>query len=85
MKLWQAIKDIDWGDVVSRAAWTFVQVLLTAFIVSGESILDLLFKAEWEQLWVLTVAITLSGVASGLSAVKTILVQVIRSLREAVE
>lgn len=85
MKLWQAIKAIDWGDVVSRAAWTFVQVLLTAFIVSGESILDLLFKAEWEQLWVLTVAITLSGVASGLSAVKTILVQVIRSLREAVE
>ena len=85
MKLWQAIKAIDWDDVVSRAAWTFVQVLLTAFIVSGESILDLLFKAEWEQLWVLTVAITLSGVASGLSAVKTILVQVIRSLREAVE
>lgn len=85
MKLWQAIKAIDWVDVFSRAAWTFVQVLLTAFIVSGESILDLLFKAEWEQLWVLTVAITLSGVASGLSAVKTILVQVIRSLREAVE
>jgi hypothetical protein len=85
MKLWRAIKAIDWKDVFSRAAWTFVQVLLTTFIVSGESILDLLFKAEWEQLWVLTVAITLSGVASGLSAVKTILVQVIRSLREAVE
>ena len=85
MKLWRAIKAIDWKDVFSRAAWTFVQVLLTTFIVSGESILDLLFKAEWEQLWVLTVAVTLSGVASGLSAVKTILVQVIRSLREAVE
>ena len=76
------IDAINWKDLLARAGWTFLQVFLASFIVAGESILDLLFRGDWSNLWVLLVATILASVSAGLSAVKTILVEVVRSLKK---
>ena len=77
----EAIMSINWKDLLSRAAWTFVQVFIAAFLVAGEDIINLIFNADWSSLWVLVVATSLAGVAAGLSAVKTLIIEVIRGLR----
>lgn len=82
-KLIEAIKAINYKDLATRAMWTFLQAFLAVIIFSGESIIDLLFKGDWEQLYVLALAVTLSAIAAGLSAVKTILVEVIAQLNKA--
>lgn len=85
MNIINAIKGIDWRNVLERAFWTFLQVFLAAFIVAGESIIDLLFNGDWGGLLTLLVATVLAGVAAGLSAVKTIIVEVVRELRSGLE
>ena len=77
----EAIMSINWKDLLSRAAWTFIQVFIAAFLVAGEDIINLIFNADWSRLWVLVVATSLAGVAAGLSAVKTLVIEVIRGLR----
>lgn len=78
------IKELDWADVAKRALWTFSQAFLAVFILAGESIVDVLFNADWEALSVLIVATAVSALAAGLSAVKTIVLEVLGRLREGV-
>ena len=80
----ETIKGINWRDVASRAVWTFAQGFLAVFILSGENIIDLLFEAQWEALLTLLLATAVGGVAAGLSAVKTIVLEVLGRLREGV-
>lgn len=82
MKVIKAIQAIDWQDVAERAVWTWLQVFIAAFLVAGEDIINLIFNADWSSLWVLVVATSLAGVAAGLSAVKTLLVEVVRAVRD---
>lgn len=81
MRAVEAIKAIDWQDVAVRATWTFLQSFLAVFIVAGESIIDLLFNGSWEALGVLIVATAVSALAAGLSAVKSIALEVLHQLR----
>lgn len=78
----ETIMSINWKDLLSRAAWTFIQVFIASFLVAGEDIINLIFNADWSSLWVLVVATSLAGVAAGLSAVKTLLVEVVRAVRD---
>lgn len=78
----EAIKGINWQDIAVRAVWTFLQAFLAVFILAGESIVDVLFNADWEALSVLIVATAVSALAAGLSAVKTIVLEVLGRLRE---
>lgn len=84
MKVLKTIKSMDWVDVFERSAWTFLQVFLATFIIAGESIIDLLFNGNWEALGTLLVATAIAAAAAGLSAVKTILVNAVRELKEQV-
>lgn len=85
MSTLQTIKNVDWRDVAIRAVWTFLQAFLAVFIFAGESIIDLIFNADWEGLSVLIVATGVSALAAGLSAVKTVAVEVARQLRNGSE
>ena len=78
----ETIMSINWKDLLSRAAWTWLQVFIASFLVAGEDIINLIFNADWSSLWVLVVATSLAGVAAGLSAVKTLLVEVVRAVRD---
>ncbi len=82
-KLIQALSRVDYKDVATRAFWTFLQAFLAVFIIAGESIINLLFAGDWSGLMTLFLATALSGVAAGLSAIKTILLEVIRELKKA--
>ena len=84
MRAIEAIKQVDWRDVAVRAVWTALQAFLAVFIFAGESIIDLLFDANWEALSVLIVATAVSALAAGLSAVKTVVLEVLRQLRSGV-
>lgn len=81
---WMALRTINYGDVASRALWTFVQVFLATFIVAGESIVDLVFKGDWSGLLTLAIALALAGIAAGLSAAKTIIIEFVRNLRASI-
>lgn len=80
-KLVQAIKSIDVKDLLVRAGWTFVQGFLAVVLLASEELVDLLFAGSWEALYALLIATFVGAVAAGLSAVKTIVVQVIRDLK----
>ena len=77
----EAILALNWRDIATRAAWTFLQAFLAVILVAGESIIDLLFNADWTQLWTLLLATVLAAVAAGLSALKTLIVEIIRQIR----
>lgn len=77
----EALKTIDWKDLAVRAVWTFLQAFLAVFIIAGESIIDLLFGGDWEGLLTLLVATAVAATAAGLSALKTVIVEVIRNVR----
>ena len=77
----EVILAMDWKDIAKRAAWTFLQAFLAVIIVAGESIIDLLFNADWTQLWTLILATVLAAVAAGLSALKTLIIEIIRQIR----
>ena len=81
MQYIDAILNLNWRDIATRAAWTFLQAFLAVILVAGESIIDLLFNADWAQLWTLLLATVLAAVAAGLSALKTLIVEIIRQIR----
>lgn len=78
----EKLKAINWQDVVKRAAWTFVQAFVAVFLIAGESIIDALFAGDWEGLQTLAIATAISGVAAGLSAVKSVALELLRQIRE---
>ena len=60
---------MDWKNVLERAAWTFVEGFLIALPATLSLEMD---KAAW-------VAVLASAAMAGLSAVKTMLLEVIRN------
>lgn len=56
------IKKINWENVIKRALWTFVQGFLSTMIITGFT------KEELK-------ATLIGGLAGGLSALKTIIVE----------
>ena len=76
------LTNINWEDVAKRAAWTFAQAFLAVFLIGADSIIDLLFKGDWQQLYVLSLATVVAGIAAGLSAVKSVALEIIATLKE---
>ena len=77
MKIWNALKKVDWDDVVGRALWTFAQAFLAVFILAAEQIVNFIFAGDWRGAASLAVATMIAGISAGLSAVKTIVIEVI--------
>lgn len=78
----EALKKLDYKDVLTRATWTFVQAFAAVFLVAGESIVELIFNADWNGLFTLAIATATAATAAGISAVKTVALEVVRSVRE---
>lgn len=81
-KIIDAVKSLNWKDIGVRAAWTFVQAFLAVVLVAIEPIIDLIFKGDWTGSGALVLATTLAGVAAGLSALKTVIVGVVKELKD---
>ena len=81
MTIIDAIKRIDIGNLAERAIATFLQAFLAVALVGAESIIDLLFAGDWGGLWTLSLATGIAGLAAGLSALKTLLIEVVRAVR----
>lgn len=84
MKLLEALKSINYKDVMSRALWTALQAFLAVVIVGLEPILDLLFTGDWAGLYALSLATVLAGLSAAISAIKTIIVGVVSELKKSV-
>lgn len=56
---------MDWRDIGTRAAWTFLQAFLAVFVVSG----------DWSEVASSATAAAVAAVAAVLSMAKTWLVQ----------
>lgn len=84
-KIIEATKRIDWRDVVSRALWTFVQAFLAVVLLVSDQIVNALFAGDWQALKGLIIATMVGGLAAGVSAVKTILISVIKDIRTQAE
>ena len=82
MKLLKALTSINYKDVLTRAGWTALQAFLAVVIFALEPIIDLIFVGDWDGLYALAVATVLSALAAALSAVKTVLVNLVRKLKE---
>ena len=82
MKIWNAIKDVDWDDVSSRALWTFLQAFLACFILAAEPIIEFLFAGNWGGLISLSLATLIAGISAGLSAAKTVIIEVVNNIKE---
>lgn len=85
MKSLEALKNINYKDVAARALWTFLQTFIATFLLAGVNLVNLLFAASWHELWTLALATTLSAIAAGLSAAKTIVIELVRQMQQAVE
>nr|DAR65446.1 MAG TPA: holin [Caudoviricetes sp.] len=85
MKSLEALKNINYKDVAARALWTFLQTFIATFLLAGVNLVNLLFAASWHELWALALATTLSAIAAGLSAAKTIVIELVRQMQQAVE
>lgn len=83
MDILTALENVDWKDILKRALWTFLQAFIATVVVAGESIIDLLFLGDWDGLYALGIATSLAGIAAGLSAVKSIALEVVGQLKEA--
>ena len=81
MTIIDRILNLDWQDIAARALWTFLQAFLAVALVGAESLIDLLFAGDWGGLWTLSLAIGIAGLAAGLSALKTLLIEVVRAVR----
>lgn len=81
-RLIESIKTLNYKDLVERMFWTFVQAFLGVFLFTGELIIDLLFKGDWTGLYALTITTGAAALAAGLSALKTIILGVIKELKE---
>jgi len=80
-KIVKAIQAINVKDLLARAGWTFVQAFLAVFLFTSESIIDLLFLGDWTGLYGLLLTTVVAATAAGLSAVKTIVLQVVREIK----
>jgi hypothetical protein len=85
MKSLEALKNINYKDVAIRAGWTFLQTFIATFLLAGVNLVNLLFAASWHELYALIMATALSAIAAGLSAAKTIILDLVRQMKEAVE
>lgn len=81
MKYWNALKKVNYKSVLERAAWTFVQGFLAIVALASENIIDLVFRGDWLQLKALLLATVVGGVAAGLSALKTVVIDYSRKLK----
>ena len=81
MKIWNAICAIDWQNVASRAGWTFVQAFLACFILAAEPIIEFLFAGNWGGFLSLVVATLIASFSAGLSALKTIIFEVLAEIK----
>lgn len=81
-QLIEALKSLDYKDLATRSAWTFLQAFLAVFLFTGELIIDLLFKGDWTALYALIITTSVAAISAGLSAVKTIILGVINQLKE---
>lgn len=63
---------MDWKNILERAAWTFIEAFLVALPATIK--LDL-SGAEWK-------AILLSAAAAGISAVKSLIIEAIKTGKE---
>lgn len=63
------MKKINWKNVLERALWTFVQGFLSTMIITGFT------KEELK-------ATLIGGLAGGISAVKTIIVELMEAKNE---
>lgn len=66
------MKKIDWKNILERACWTFLEGFLVALPATGAIGMD---GAAWKA------AIFSAGMA-GLSAVKTLIIEIIQKNRE---
>ena len=85
MKSLEALKNINYKDVAERALWTFLQTFIATFLLAGVNLVNLLFSASWRELYALAIAATLSAIAAGLSAAKTIVIELVRQMQQAIE
>lgn len=81
MKTIEALKQIDYKDVVERSLWTFAQGFLSVVILGIDPIIDMLFNGDWNGLYVAGLALLLGAIAAGLSALKTIILETVRTIR----
>lgn len=81
MTIINALKNINWGDVVSRALWTALQAFLAVVLVTAEQIINLAFAGDWQALNGLVIATMLAGITAGLSAIKTVMISVVRDIK----
>ncbi len=85
MKSLEALKNTNHKDVIVRA---FVDIYADVYrdILTGRrNLVNLLSAASWHELYALTLATALSAIGTGLSAAKTIILDLVRQMKEAVE
>lgn len=80
-KLIEALKTIDYKDVAVRALWTFTQAFLAVALFAIDDIIELLFTGDWYGIWALLLATGVAGIAAGLSALKTLIISVVKELK----
>ena len=72
---------MNWKDLIVRALWTFAQAFLACFIIAGESFINLIFNGDWNALLTLLIATLIAATAAGLSALKTLLIELFRQFK----
>ena len=80
-KIVEALKTINYKDVAVRALWTFVQAFLAVLLVASTQIIDLVFAGDWTALYALAIVTATSGLAAGLSALKTVIIGVVADIK----
>lgn len=65
-------RKIDWGNILERAAWTFVEGALLSLPTTFTMEMD---GAAWK-------AMAFSAALAGLSALKTFILELIKTLKE---
>lgn len=81
-KIIQALKAVDYKDVAVRALWTFAQAFLAVFLFAAEQIIDTVFAGNWEDAYALIIATGVAGIAAGLSALKTVIISIVKDLKK---
>lgn len=77
----EALKSINYKDLGMRALWTFLEGFLGVLLIGIEPILDALLKADWNGAYILLIAALFGALLAGLSALKTLIVGVIKSIK----
>lgn len=80
-KIVEALKTIDYKDVLVRATWTFIQAFLAVVLIVADQLIELAFAGDWQALYALAAASGIAGLAAALSAVKTVLLNVVSEIK----